>query len=119
MTKVLEFDNIHRAYTQGAEVLAGVGFSVDSGEVVGLLDDNPALHGTAIDGVPVLGGSIDVERLATRTATGRIGPAALRQLGTALAAVGKLRAAAAPVATTASSQSRPSFSTSRRDKPTT
>jgi ABC-2 type transport system ATP-binding protein len=42
MTKVLEFDNIHRAYTQGAEVLAGVGFSVDSGEVVGLLGKNGA-----------------------------------------------------------------------------
>ena len=33
-------------------------------QVVGLLDDNPALHGTAIDGVPVLGGSVDVERHA-------------------------------------------------------
>jgi FlaA1/EpsC-like NDP-sugar epimerase len=36
-------------------------------EVVGLLDDNPALHGTAIEGVPVLGGSIDVMRHVTET----------------------------------------------------
>jgi FlaA1/EpsC-like NDP-sugar epimerase len=36
-------------------------------EVVGLLDDNPALHGTAIDGIPVLGGSVDVTRHAAET----------------------------------------------------
>jgi ABC-2 type transport system ATP-binding protein len=39
---VLEFDNIHRAYRRDAEVLAGVGFSVESGEVVGLLGKNGA-----------------------------------------------------------------------------
>ena len=36
----------------------------------------------------------DLDRLAARAATGRIGPAGLRQLGTALAAVGELRRAA-------------------------
>jgi len=39
---VLEFDNIHRAYRRDADVLAGVGFSVESGEVVGLLGKNGA-----------------------------------------------------------------------------
>lgn len=34
-------------------------------EVVGLLDDNPALHGTAIDGIQVLGSSVDVLRFAS------------------------------------------------------
>lgn len=33
-------------------------------EVVGLLDDNPALHGTAIDGIQVLGASVDIARFA-------------------------------------------------------
>ena len=42
MTKVLEFENIHRAYTRGVDVLAGVGFAVESGEVVGLLGKNGA-----------------------------------------------------------------------------
>jgi len=40
--RVLEFDNIHRAYRRDADVLAGVGFSVESGEVVGLLGKNGA-----------------------------------------------------------------------------
>jgi len=39
---VLEFDNIHRAYQRDDDVLAGVGFSVESGEVVGLLGKNGA-----------------------------------------------------------------------------
>jgi ABC-2 type transport system ATP-binding protein len=42
MKKVLEFDNIHRAYERGVDVLAGVSFSVESGEVVGLLGKNGA-----------------------------------------------------------------------------
>ena len=33
-------------------------------EIVGLLDDDPALHGTAIDGIEVLGPSVDVGRFA-------------------------------------------------------
>ncbi len=40
--KVLEFSNIHRAYTRGRDVLAGASFSVDGGEVVGLLGKNGA-----------------------------------------------------------------------------
>jgi ABC-2 type transport system ATP-binding protein len=40
--KVVEFDNIHRAYRRGIDVLSGVSFSLDSGEVVGLLGRNGA-----------------------------------------------------------------------------
>jgi ABC-2 type transport system ATP-binding protein len=39
---VVEFDNIHRAYERGADVLDGVSFSVRTGEVVGLLGKNGA-----------------------------------------------------------------------------
>ena len=39
---ILQFDNLHRAYTRGKDVLAGVTFSVEAGEVVGLLGKNGA-----------------------------------------------------------------------------
>ena len=37
MTAVLEFDNVVRAYAQGAPVLNGVSFTLHEGEVAGLL----------------------------------------------------------------------------------
>jgi ABC-2 type transport system ATP-binding protein len=40
--KTLEFNNIHRAYKRGVDVLHGVSFSVKSGQVVGLLGKNGA-----------------------------------------------------------------------------
>lgn len=39
---IIEFDNIHRAYEQGVDVLAGVTFSVEPGQIVGLLGKNGA-----------------------------------------------------------------------------
>jgi ABC-2 type transport system ATP-binding protein len=45
---VLAFDNIHRAYKQGDDVLDGISFSVESGEVVGLLGKNGAGKTTLI-----------------------------------------------------------------------
>jgi len=45
---VIEFDNIHRAYKAGVDVLDGVGFSLQSGEVVGLLGRNGAGKTTLI-----------------------------------------------------------------------
>jgi ABC-2 type transport system ATP-binding protein len=39
---MLEFDNVHRAYVRGADVLRGVSFSIGAGEVVGLLGRNGA-----------------------------------------------------------------------------
>ena len=39
---IVEFNNVHRAYTQDAEVLAGVSFSIEPGQVVGLLGKNGA-----------------------------------------------------------------------------
>jgi ABC-2 type transport system ATP-binding protein len=39
---IVEFHDIHRAYTQGNEVLAGVSFAIESGQVVGLLGRNGA-----------------------------------------------------------------------------
>ena len=39
---IVDFRNIHRAYVQDTEVLAGVSFSIDSGQVVGLLGRNGA-----------------------------------------------------------------------------
>lgn len=46
--KPLEFERIHRAYTRGDDVLAGVTFSVGPGEVVGLLGKNGAGKTTLI-----------------------------------------------------------------------
>jgi len=39
---IVDFQNVHRAYTQDEEVLAGVSFSIDPGQVVGLLGKNGA-----------------------------------------------------------------------------
>ena len=35
--KILEFKEVHRAYLRGVDVLHGVSFSIEPGEVVGLL----------------------------------------------------------------------------------
>jgi ABC-2 type transport system ATP-binding protein len=39
---VLEFHDVHRAFVRGVDVLDGIGFSVEAGEVVGLLGKNGA-----------------------------------------------------------------------------
>ena len=39
---VLDFDNIHRSYQEGTEVLTGVTFTVEKGRVVGLVGKNGA-----------------------------------------------------------------------------
>ena len=40
--KTLEFEDVHYAYQEGADVLQGVSFSLDEGEVAGLLGKNGA-----------------------------------------------------------------------------
>lgn len=45
---VLAFENVHRAYDRGEDVLAGVDFSVEEGEVAGLLGKNGAGKTTLI-----------------------------------------------------------------------
>ncbi len=45
---VLAFEGVHRAYESGADVLAGVDFSIPKGEVVGLLGKNGAGKTTLI-----------------------------------------------------------------------
>ena len=42
MTEILAFEDVHRAYVRGVEVLHGVSFSLRQGEVVGLLGLNGA-----------------------------------------------------------------------------
>ena len=39
---IVDFQNVYRAYTRNTDVLAGVTFSIDSGQVVGLLGKNGA-----------------------------------------------------------------------------
>ncbi len=46
--KVLEFNNVHRAYRRGTDVLQGITFSLEEGEVVGLLGKNGAGKTTLI-----------------------------------------------------------------------
>ena len=45
---VMAFESIHRAYRRGADVLHGVGYSIEQGEVVGLLGRNGAGKTTLI-----------------------------------------------------------------------
>ena len=47
MTAV-EFTNIHRAYKRGVDVLDGVSFSIETGQVVGLVGRNGAGQTTLI-----------------------------------------------------------------------
>lgn len=42
MKRVVEFNDVHRAYAKGEPVLDGIGFTVDAGEVIGLLGKNGA-----------------------------------------------------------------------------
>ena len=39
---IIAFDDVHRAYKRGVDVLHGVSFSLEPGEVVGLLGKNGA-----------------------------------------------------------------------------
>ena len=40
--KIIEFEDVHRTYTRGEEVLAGVTFAVEAGQIVGLVGRNGA-----------------------------------------------------------------------------
>jgi len=46
--KIVEFENVHRAYHKGVDVLHGVSFSIEPGQVVGLLGRNGAGKTTLI-----------------------------------------------------------------------
>ena len=48
MTPVLEFRNVSRSYKKGVPVLKGVSFSVNEGEIAGLLGRNAAGKTTLI-----------------------------------------------------------------------
>jgi ABC-2 type transport system ATP-binding protein len=61
--KTLEFDNIHRAYKRGEDVLEGVSFSIEPGQVVGLLGKNGAGKTTLIR---IAMGLIEAQRGAVR-----------------------------------------------------
>ena len=60
---VVQFENIHRAYTRGHDVLDGVSFSIGSGEVVGLLGKNGAGKTTLLH---IAMGMIEVQQGSTR-----------------------------------------------------
>jgi ABC-2 type transport system ATP-binding protein len=67
---VLEIQGVHRAYTRGQDVLAGVSFTVERGEVVGLLGRNGAGKTTlihiAMGMIEAQGGSVRVFGLDPR-----------------------------------------------------
>lgn len=46
--KVVEFENVHRAYRKGVDVLHGISFSIEPGQVAGLLGRNGAGKTTLI-----------------------------------------------------------------------